>query len=263
MKISEFLGTIHQRDSLLFRSGLFTLIVGVLLLFPMAIDDRLIMGINPWIKPIKFCLSITIFVWTVAWLLEYFPKTLLWRKIISKTVFVTMLIEILIIIIQAGRGTTSHYNFTTQLNGALFGIMGIMIALVTLAIMGLFFLFIFKKVNLDRVYLNAIRIGIAIFLLASYVGSIMISNEAHTVGVKDGGPGLPFVNWSTIGGDLRIAHFLGLHAIQIFPLFAYWMIKKTGIKMKERMVALLIFTILFLSVLAFIFFQAQEGKPLL
>ena len=34
-------------------------------------DSRLVMGINVWIKPIKFAASITIYVWTIAWLLEY------------------------------------------------------------------------------------------------------------------------------------------------------------------------------------------------
>ena len=30
-------------------------------------DTRLILGINPWIKPMKFLSSIAIFLWTMAW----------------------------------------------------------------------------------------------------------------------------------------------------------------------------------------------------
>lgn len=260
--ISEFLAKTMIKDKLLFRVGLFFLILFVLLFIPLLIDSREILGINAWIKPMKFALSIGVYLWTIAWYIDYLNPYPFWKKLISRTAAYTMLGEMAILLTQSGRGQASHFNNSTALDGILFGLMGLMIALSTLSVIILLLLLFIKKVNADTITLNAMRIGLALFLLASYIGGIMINNNAHAIGVSDGGPGIPFFNWSTEGGDLRIAHFLGLHALQIIPLFIHWLRSKFSLDLGKSMISLLVFTILFSGLLFFVFWNAQLGRPL-
>ena len=83
----------------------------------------------------------------------------------------------------------------------------------------------------------------------------MAAKLAHTVGAADGGEGLPLLNWSKNHGDLRIAHFLGMHALQILPLIGYYLITSTK---RLKMIALIYFLIVSLS-----FIQAVRGQPLM
>ncbi|MFT4155024.1 hypothetical protein [Parafilimonas sp.] len=78
---------------------------------------------------------------------------------------------------------------------------------------------------------------------------------AHTVGAPDGGEGLPVINWSKRYGDLRIAHFVGMHALQILPLFGFF-IAKTRRSVQFFAAAYFLFTTL-------LFIQAAMGIPLL
>lgn len=184
----------------------------------MAIDPRTITGVNAWLKPAKFAISTAIFSATIAWIYGYLtPSTRLKR--LGDILSFVLILEVGIIYLQAWRGTTSHYNLSTPLDGTLFGIMGVGIATLWIATLMIFLISMRQKFD-DKAFGWAIRLGLLITVIGSAAGGMMISHQAHTVGAIDGGPGIPGLGWSTIHGDLRIAHFIGLHGLQAIPFFA-------------------------------------------
>jgi hypothetical protein len=115
----------------------------------------------------------------------------------------------------------------------------------------------------DWPMVSAIRFSFVIFLAGNAIGGYMLARGSHTVGAGDGGPGLPFVNWSTIGGDLRIAHFIAIHAIQIIPLFAYILSQMAPMPaVKHRRMAAAALAIMVSVAVGATFVQAALGRPL-
>lgn len=233
-----FLREIARRDPLLWWTGVLNLGLGVLFVVGLVLDERVILGLNTWVKPLKFALSITIYVWTVAWLLGEVSARAPWSaRIISFGTSLAMLSEIACIALQSWRGVPSHFNQSTSFDIAIFAFMGIMILLNTILAGGLLLLFFVCTTGLRTPQLWAVRLGLVILLLGSAIGGQMVSHRAHAVGVPDGGPGLPFVNWSTEGGDLRVAHALGLHALQILPLAAFVLGRRTRLSESRQTLA--------------------------
>lgn len=226
--MTSFLAELARRDSVLWATGLVHLALAAAFVVGLAVDDRVVLGVNPWLKPFKFAVSITIYVWTIAWLLGHVragaPRM---ARVISVGTSVAMLSEIACIALQSLRGTTSHFNEQTAFDGAIFALMGTMILISTLLAAALLVLYLTVPTGLPRPYAWAVRLGLVLFLLGSSVGPMMVRRGAHAVGVPDGGPGLPVVNWSTTGGDLRVVHAVGLHALQILPLAA-WALLRVG-----------------------------------
>ena len=91
----------------------------------------------------------------------------------------------------------------------------------------------------------------------------MIAHGSHSVGVKDGGPGLPVVNWSTNGGDLRAAHFLGLHALQVLPIIAFLVSKHKSWAINRKTSYVFALSGAYAVLIALLYFQAIHGVPLL
>jgi len=259
-----FLAELHRRDPLLSRTAWAH--VGVALVFAAALpfDERTVLGANPWIKPLKFAVSIALYLFTVAWLLHYVrPGARRAASWISKGVSLAMVVEIACISVQSLRGVPSHFNEATAFDGAVFGAMGMMIAVNTILMVVLLVLFLVCETHLPRPQVWGIRFGIALLLLASGVGGRMVGGDAHSVGGPDGGRGLPFVGWSTEHGDLRPAHALGLHALQVLPLFGWWAVRlRAPITERKRTALVAAFATAYLAAFGALLLQALAGRPL-
>ncbi len=254
----NWLAEIARRNRVLYATGLFQLAVGLLFLLGLTLDPRQLLGLNAWTKPLKFALSITLFTWTIAWLSAYLKDKSRAVSNVSWIISISMIVEILCVGLQSLRGVSSHFNEATALDGFIFTTMGLFILINTVAVFRLLFVFLTTTLDLPPPYALALRIGLLIFIVGSIEGAAMVANRAHTIGLPDGGPGLPLLNWSTRGGDLRVSHFLGLHAIQMLPLFG-WLVRRQ--KNGTKMVAL--FGTLTLLLMVGLFVQALLGRPLI
>jgi hypothetical protein len=115
----------------------------------------------------------------------------------------------------------------------------------------------------DRVSAHAVRWGLGLSLLGLVAAIPMVqpAQMGHSVGVSDGGPGLPVVGWSTTGGDLRIGHFIGLHALQALPLLALLLGNRLDELTRIRLLA--VGGVAYGILTALLTWQALRGQPLL
>jgi hypothetical protein len=255
------LRVLHRINPALANVGWLHVGLAVVALALLPLDHRHVTGLLVWLKPLKFALSITAYVWTLAWLLADLPAAAQ-RAVrrLSGGIALSMVVESGVIFTQAGRGVTSHYNVSSPLNGLLFGLMGIFIAAQTALTIWAVYLAWRHRPHGPAGYVWGLRLGLLVFLVGSVLGGFMIHNQQHTVGAPDGGPGLPGLGWSTVAGDLRLAHFLGMHALQALPLlgwaFSRWV--------PRRAVALTwLGTVVYVAAVAGLLAQALAGRPLL
>lgn len=241
-------------------AGIVSMIFGVITALLILADGMEILGINRWIKPMKFFLSIAIFLWTIAVYLYYLKGHERFSSIVSWILIIVMTIEMIAIAGQALRGTTSHFNVGDPVNGAVFAIMGIAIVISSLSVVAITIQYFRSTIDLPPAVVLGMRLGLVIFILGSIEGGYMSAHLSHTVGAADGGPGLPLTNWSTVAGDLRIAHFAGLHAIQAVPIAGVLADKafnsKSSLLTGLCAAAYLVFFVLVLI-------QALMGRPLI
>ena len=251
----DFFETLRERNSVLFWFGLVNLVAALIFLLLSKIAPMEISGANGWYKPIKFTLSTALLVWAVGWYSGYLTagRDL---DIVNWGLVILLGFEILYIGIQAARGEMSHFNLSTPFYRSMWSLMALAATGATLLVgyVGLRFAS-GDFPELPDYYLWSIRLGILIFVVFSFEGFVMGANLSHTIGGPDGGAGLPFLNWSRTFGDPRVAHFIGMHALQVIPLLSWYALRNVSLTVLVSFLygALAVWTLV----------QALSAKPLI
>src|SRR6185369_3855060 len=155
----NFFIELKRRNALLFWFGLFNLAVAIVCLVLMPFEETQILGVNRWLKPFKFYSSVAIMVFTMGWLLYYLNNA---KKIrtYSRLIFISMLFENGLIITQAIRNTTSHFNVASTINGIIFNLMGMFILVFTITVLLICISFFKQKqFSIPQAYVWGIRLG--------------------------------------------------------------------------------------------------------
>jgi hypothetical protein len=262
-------------------TGVVMLAVVLATLIGLVVDPRQVINEPIWLKPAKFAVSIAIYSFTLLWLMTFITKRRGLVLAVSWVVAIAFLVEEAIIGYQAMRGVRSHFNEATPFDSMLFRWMAIAIVLLWVANLVVAVLLLRQRFP-TPVFAWGLRFGLLIALLGMAVAFLMPQPTpaqreqmrsgarvdivgAHSVGVEDGGPGLPIVGWSTVGGDLRVPHFVGIHALQAMPVIA-WLLTLAPVawlSVGDRARLMVVAGIGGFGLVGLLTWQALRGQPLI
>ncbi|GAC1393331.1 MAG: hypothetical protein NVS4B11_02180 [Ktedonobacteraceae bacterium] len=268
-------------NPLLTLVGLAMIVTLIGTLIGIVVDHRVITGVPAWLKPTKFATSVGFYSFTLLWMLSFVKGHKRLVSFIANVIALGFLIEMVIIVGQVIRGTTSHFNFTTSVDGTLYTIMGVFVTIIWSMTLIAAVLLLMQRMS-TPIFAWSLRLGIllsiigmavaflmtqptAIQLAALHAGGHLTYIGAHSVGIADGGPGLPFLGWSTVGGDLRIAHFVGLHALQVIPFVGWLLIllRSSILRNGHKLALLWTFSMSYLGLIALLTWQGLRGQSII
>ncbi|MBB5060415.1 hypothetical protein HDF16_005151 [Granulicella aggregans] len=246
--------------------------------FGLATDHTVITGTPAWVKPLKFGVSSGIYSASLAVVIR---ETKIWTaalKIVDFATAAALVLEVALINLQAFRHTTSHFNNSTPFDRNVFLVMAIGIAILWLSAV------LVTSATMRYQYSSALwgivaRVGMALVVLGAGTGAFMVPpspsqiavaqvthrmpiSGSHTVGAPDGGPGLPVLGWSMEHGDIRIAHFVGIHGLQGLGLLAL-LFNVTKVDLRKAEVLIRLGAGIYSGLFFLLLYQALKGEPLL
>ncbi|MDQ8757268.1 hypothetical protein RCO27_13640 [Sphingosinicella sp. LHD-64] len=253
-----------ERHRTLTVYGLAMLALGAVAIALQVLDPRtLASGIGIWVKPAKFFISIGVFALTAAWFFGYVRperRGSIAMRATAATLIAAGTFELAYICFQAAQGLESHFNVDSLFHVRMYQLMGVgAVLLVGTTLPMAWEIARRPAAGLQRSFVAAVVIGLVLtFLLGGGLGGYMSSQAGHAVGAQGGHVAL--FGWNRLGGDLRVAHFLGIHAEQAMPLLAALV---AGAPARTRWLVLVAGTIAYTAVTLAVFAQAVAGQPLI
>ncbi len=261
------LAALRMTAPALYWGGLGLLLLSGLTAVMAVIDPRLFQGVSVWLKPWKFQVSTGVYLLTLALFMVWLPKRTLQSRSAKYVVWVALLsglFEVIYIALQGAQGKASHFNTATPFDSWMYTLMGVGAGLLVSASLVLGILIARSK---DYALPAALKWSIVLGLIATFVlgagfgGYLSGQPTGHWVGAArtDAG-GLPLVTWSRQGGDLRVAHFFGIHAMHFIPFFG-WVLHRLQALQRVALPAVWGFALLFSAWCTWTFVQALRGQP--
>ena len=277
VNIKHELERLWAESKVLTGTGILMLVALCVFAAGIALDPRTVTGAPAWLKPAKFAISTAIFSITVAWIYRYLSVWRPFLRALAALISGVFVVEVAIIAFQAARGVPSHFNASSRFDGALFSVMGVAIGILWLATIGLFAALLRQRFE-NPAWGWWLRLGVLITVIGSAAGGSMlrmteeqtaakragqrlVAIGGHTVGAEDGGRGLPGTGWSTEHGDLRIAHFFGLHGMQILPLTG-WLLMRRRYRMTVQTRLAFITAGSYTGLVGLVYWQALRGQSI-
>lgn len=245
------------------------------------IDPRVITGQPAWGKPARFAISISVYSFTLLWLLAFVEGHYRLVRLVSRVTAVALIVEMALIAGAAAAGTTSHFNFSTPVSTAAWSTMAVFIVLTWVMNLVVIVLLLVQRIPHPE-FAWGLRLGVIVSSVGMAVAFLMTVPTpqqlrvartggaipiigAHTVGPADGGAGLPITNWSTVGGDLRVPHFVGLHALQVLPLVGFLLMRflPSWLGSGHRTVLMWTAGLTYLGLVVILTWQARRGQPVI
>lgn len=265
MTMSVRLRALLAAEPIFAAAGLFLAMLAIPLLAAAWVDARTFNGINIWIKPLKFAVSISVYLLTLAAVAPLLPPGFVrtgYYRAFAGLVLLAVAFEMVMIIGAAALGTASHFNVATPLAAGLYTAMGILAVVLTSASAVYAWALARAERRVWPVLHDGLVLGLALVLPLTLVTAFTLgSNDGHWVGgTRSDAGGLPVLGWSRDGGDLRVAHFFSTHAMHFVPAAALAAALVLGPARRWPAWAA---AVALVGLVAFTFVQALQGRPFL